>query len=107
MRTADKLERTATWLTRIEGGIEHVRSVVLDDALGLAAELEGTIAHHIATYACEWTKTLGDPDRLAMFDSYVDDEGPDVDLAYVREREQRRPATPADRQLLPVLQVTR
>ncbi|HUG85977.1 MAG TPA: nitrite reductase large subunit NirB, partial [Euzebya sp.] len=107
VRTADRLERTATWLNRIEGGIEHVRAVVLDDSLGLAEELEAAIAHHIATYACEWTATLEDPERVAMFASYVDTDGPDPDLAYVRERDQRRPATADERRLLPVLQVTR
>lgn len=103
VRTADKLERTATWLNRLDGGIEHIRAVVLDDSLGLAAELESAMAHHVATYACEWKATLEDPARLDQFASYVDDNQPDADLAWVRERGQRRPATPEERRLLPVL----
>ncbi|WP_108664875.1 nitrite reductase large subunit NirB [Euzebya rosea] len=103
VRTADRLERTATWLNRIDGGIAHVRAVVVDDSLGLAEELESHMAHHVATYACEWKATLEDPARLAMFASYVDGDGPDTDLAWVRERDQRRPATAEERRLLPVV----
>jgi nitrite reductase (NADH) large subunit len=104
VRTADKLERTATWLNRIDGGIDHVRAVVMDDSLGLAAELEAHIAHHVATYACEWAATLADPARLAMFTSYVsDDESGVDDIVHVRERGQPRPARPDERRLLPVL----
>ena len=105
VRTADKLERTATWMNRLDGGIDHVRAVVMEDSLGLAEELEAHMAHHIATYECEWKATITDPARRAMFTSYVDDEGPDVELAYVRERDQRRPATPEERRLLPVVDV--
>ena len=105
VRTADKLERTATWMNRLDGGIDHVRAVVMEDSLGLAEELEAHMAHHIATYECEWKATITDPARRAMFTSYVDDEGPDQELAYVRERDQRRPATPEERRLLPVVDV--
>ena len=103
VRTADRLERTATWLNRIEGGIEHVRAVVIDDSLGLADELEAQMAHHVATYACEWKATLSDPERLAMFTSYVDDDRPDASLVHVRERGQKRPATDEERGTLPLL----
>ncbi|WP_370324870.1 nitrite reductase large subunit NirB [Euzebya sp.] len=106
VRTADKLERTATWLNRIDGGIDHVRAVVLEDALGLADELEAAMARHVETYADEWAATLDDPERLTMFASYVNDDAGD-DLAYVRERDQRRPATDDERRrLLPVVDVT-
>ena len=105
VRTADKLERTATWMNRLDGGIDHIRAVVVDDSLGLAEELEAHMANHIATYECEWAATINDPARRAMFTSYVDEEGPDVELAYVRERDQRRPATPEERRLLPVVDV--
>lgn len=103
VRTADKLERTATWLNRIDGGIDHVKAVVIDDSLGLADELEAHMAHHVETYACEWKATLDDPERVAMFTSYADDDGPDPALVYVRERDQKRPATAEERRSLPVL----
>jgi len=91
VRTADRLERTATWLNRLDGGIDHVRRVVVDDALGLADELEAAMARHVATYRCEWEATLADPARLAQFRHFVNDEVADPTPTYGRERGQRRP----------------
>jgi nitrite reductase (NADH) large subunit len=67
VRTADRLERTATWQRKLPGGIEHVRRVVVDDALGIAADLEADMARHVESYECEWTATLASPERLARF----------------------------------------
>ncbi len=39
------------------------RPVVLDDALGIGAELEADMARHVDTYECEWAATLDDPER--------------------------------------------
>ena len=35
IRTADRLERTSAWLERIDGGLDHVRDVVVQDSLGI------------------------------------------------------------------------
>ena len=48
VRTAERLERTATWQRKLDGGIDYVRRVVIDDALGLGAELEADMARHVA-----------------------------------------------------------
>ena len=92
VRTADRLERTATWLNKLDGGIDHVRRVVVDDALGIADELEHDMAHHVATYECEWKATLESPERLARFRSFVNVDETDPSLVFVRERGQRHPA---------------
>ena len=97
IRTADRLERTAPWLNKLEGGLDHLRRVVVDDSLGLAAELEADMERHVANYECEWTATLKDPERLARFRSFVNADGPDPSLEFVRERGQRRPALPHER----------
>jgi nitrite reductase (NADH) large subunit len=102
-RTADKLERTSTWLERREGGIEELRAIVLDDRLGIAAELEAAMAEHVAGYEDEWAATLADPVKLARFRHFVNEDVPDPDLAYVRARGQRRPALAHERPLLPVV----
>ncbi len=34
IRTADRLQRTSTWLDNLEGGIDYVKKVVLEDSLG-------------------------------------------------------------------------
>ncbi|WP_433016979.1 nitrite reductase large subunit NirB [Kribbella sp. CA-294648] len=105
IRTGDRLQRTAVWITEIEGGLEHVKDVVLNDSLGIAADLDAAMAAHVDSYVDEWQATLQDPDKLARFVSFVNaPDQPDADLRYVVERNQPRPATPAERgQLEPVL----
>ena len=71
IRTADRLQRTAPWVEQLEGGLEHLRDVVCEDSLGLAAEFEEAIASHVAGYACEWKGVLEDPDKLSRFVSFV------------------------------------
>ncbi|WP_403024086.1 nitrite reductase large subunit NirB [Salinibacterium sp. GXW1014] len=94
IRTADRLQRTARWMEELPGGIEHVRDVVVDDSLALAAELESAMERHVGTYQDEWAATLADPDKLLRFRSFVNaPEAPDVGFPRVAEREQWRPAT--------------
>ncbi|MEN3314209.1 MAG: nitrite reductase large subunit [Acidimicrobiaceae bacterium] len=92
VRTADRLERTAVWLNKLEGGIDYLRSVVIDDALGLCAELEADMARHVATYECEWKATIDDPDRVARFRTFVNSDDIDPNVVFVPERNQHRPA---------------
>ncbi|MFB2586811.1 nitrite reductase large subunit NirB [Herbiconiux liukaitaii] len=98
IRTADRLQRTARWMDELDGGLDHVREVVVEDSLGLADELEAAMARHVDGYEDEWAATLADPDRLRRFRSFVNapDEG-DPSLARVEERGQLRPATDAER----------
>ncbi|MFI0975619.1 nitrite reductase large subunit NirB [Streptomyces sp. NPDC021093] len=93
VRTADRLERTAPWIERMEGGLDHLRAVVVDDSLGICAELDELMSRHITSYEDEWRATLDDPDRLARFVSFVNAPGtPDPTIRFVPEREQIRPA---------------
>ncbi|MET9296145.1 nitrite reductase large subunit NirB [Streptomyces sp. NPDC003077] len=97
IRTADRLERTAAWLERVEGGLDHVRAVVVEDALGICADLDHLMARHIDTYEDEWAATLSDPDRLRRFVSFVNAPGtPDPAVTFVPERRQIRPARPGE-----------
>ncbi|TQF08042.1 nitrite reductase large subunit [Kitasatospora acidiphila] len=106
IRTADRLERTSVWLERIEGGLDHVRQVVLEDSLGICGELDSLIDRHIACYQDEWAAVLADPDRLRRFTSFVNAPGaPDPTVTFVPERDQIRPARPDEdgRVLTPAL----
>ncbi|WP_432758489.1 nitrite reductase large subunit NirB, partial [Streptomyces benahoarensis] len=95
LRTADRLERTAAWLERIEGGLGHVRDVVVHDSLGLCAELESLMAAHVDGYRDEWALTLADPERLARFASFVNaPDAPDPSVRFVPERDQIKPDLP-------------
>lgn len=92
IRTADRLERTSAWLERIEGGLDHVRDVVVHDSLGLCDELEALMAAHVTHYRDEWAETLADPERLARFVSFVNaPDAPDPSVRFVPERDQVKP----------------
>ena len=102
IRTADRLERTATWLNKLEGGISYLRSVVVDDVLQIGAELEADMERHVAGYECEWKATVTAPDRSARFRTFLNDDRPDPSIVRVRERGQMRPAQSHERELLGV-----
>ncbi|MEV8564619.1 nitrite reductase large subunit NirB [Streptomyces sp. NPDC051322] len=92
IRTADRLERTAAWLERLEGGLDHLRDVVVHDSLGLCDELEALMAAHVANYRDEWAETINDPERLRRFVSFVNaPDAPDPTVAFVPERDQIKP----------------
>ncbi len=108
--TADRLQRTAPWIEAMEGGLDHLRAVVMDDSLGLCAELDAAVERHVRTYSDEWADTLADPERLARFTSFVNaPDVPDPSIVMVPERGQVRPARPDERPLVagPVLEVVR
>jgi nitrite reductase (NADH) large subunit len=92
VRTADRLERTATWFNKLEGGIDYLRRVVVDDSLGICSELEAEMEHHVATYECEWKATVTDPERVKRFRAFINDDRPDPNVVMVPERDQHRPA---------------
>ena len=92
IRTADRLQRTAPWLETLEGGIEHLREVIVDDSLGICDELEADMARHVDRYECEWTATLSDPDRLEHFVEFVNAPEQNSTPVWITERNQRVPA---------------
>jgi nitrite reductase (NADH) large subunit len=92
VRTGERLERTSTWVERM--GLDHIREVILEDRLGLGAELEGAMDQQVEAYECEWKATLDDPERLKRFVTFVNAPGEaDPTIVFVRERGQIRPAT--------------
>ncbi len=93
VRTADRLERTATWFNKLEGGIEYLKQVVVEDSLGLGAELEADMQHIVDTYECEWKAAVNDPVKLRQFRPFVNSDAIDKSVIFVEERGQPRPAT--------------
>src|SRR5581483_674875 len=71
IRTADRLQRTAPWIEAMEGGLDHLREVIMEDKLGICAELDAAMARHVANYTDEWRGVLEDPDKLSRFVSFV------------------------------------
>ncbi|MFI6276853.1 nitrite reductase large subunit NirB [Streptomyces sp. NPDC050988] len=95
IRTADRLERTSTWLERIPGGLDHIREVVVEDSLGICEELESLMTAHVAAYRDEWAETINDPEKLSRFVSFVNaPDTPDPVVGFVPERDQIKPDLP-------------
>jgi nitrite reductase (NADH) large subunit len=93
IRTAERLQRTASWLNSLDGGIDYLRKVLIDDSLGICAELEADMARVVGTYQCEWKATLDDPEKLARFRPFVNEPASDPSIVFIRQRDQVRPAT--------------
>lgn len=93
VRTADRLQRTSVWLDNLEGGLDYLKQVVIDDSLGIGAELEVQMNAIVGSYQCEWKTTLSDPQKLKRFRQFVNSKAPDEQIVFVQERGQPRPAT--------------
>ncbi len=93
VRTGDRLQRTSVWLENLEGGLKYLKSVIFDDKLGLAAQLEAEMQGVVDTYQCEWKSTIEDAEKVKRFRTFVNTEASDNTVVFVQERAQIRPAT--------------
>jgi nitrite reductase (NADH) large subunit len=100
VRTADRLQRTATWFNNLEGGIEELRRIIIEDKLGICAALEAEMAHIVGTYQCEWRTALQDPAKRAQFRPFLNSPAADPSIVFVRERGQQRPAYASEKRPL-------
>ena len=97
VRTADRLQRTSVWMDNMEGGLDYLRQVVIDDSLGIAAQLEQEMQQVVESYQCEWQTTLQDAARLKLFTPTINSTQPDETLHYAAVRGQRVPVPAATR----------
>jgi nitrite reductase (NADH) large subunit len=104
VRTADRLQRTSVWLDNLEGGLDYLKSVVIDDSLGLAHELEQHMQSVIDSYQCEWQTTVNDENQLKRFRHFVNSPKGDERVVFVQERGQIRPATADELQQQPTVE---
>ncbi len=94
IRTADRLQRTAPWIEALDGGLQHLHEVIVEDRLGICDELEVAMAAHVAGYSDEWRGVLEDPEKLERFVSFVNaPDTPDPTIEFVSERGQPVPVT--------------
>ena len=93
VRTADKLQRTSTWLESLDGGVEYLREVIVNDKLGINEQLEADIEKLINSYQCEWSNTLDNAQQLKRFSHFINSNKRDDNVVFVPSRDQHRPAT--------------
>jgi nitrite reductase (NADH) large subunit len=91
LRTAAPLVRTAAWLESLEGGIDYLKSVVIEDALGLNSEFELEMEGLVAAYKCEWKEAVETPSLRSRFQTFVNTPEGDDTLKFVGLRDQKMP----------------
>lgn len=93
VRTADRLQRTSVWMENLEGGLDYLKDVVINDSLSICAELESQMQNVVDTYQCEWKKAIATEQSVKRFRQFVNSDKSDMNIVFVEEREQIRPAT--------------
>lgn len=91
IQTADKLTRTAAWLEKLEGGIDYLKEVVIEDKLGICEELESMMQSLVDTYHCEWKEVVDNPEKRRLFEQFVNTEDHQPSIELIPQRGQKRP----------------
>ncbi len=105
IKTADKLQRTSKWRESLDGGLEYLQSVIIEDSLGIADELEAQMQLLVDNYVCEWAETINDSEKLKRFRHFVNSEQGDENVVFVTERDQIRPATDTEKAKIQVTEL--
>ncbi len=98
VRSADRLQRTSVWMENMEGGLDYLKSIVIDDRLGICNSLEAQMKHVIDNYQCEWKTTIEDDSKLKRFRHFINSDKSDENILFVEERGQIRPANEQEKQ---------
>jgi nitrite reductase (NADH) large subunit len=97
VRTGDRLQRTSVWRDNLEGGLDYLKQVVVQDSLGIGAQLDAEMQHLVDTYECEWKHAVNDPATRQRFRHFVNSDQPDDNVVFTQDRGQIRPATTQER----------
>jgi nitrite reductase (NADH) large subunit len=98
VRTGDRLQRTSVWRDNLEGGLDYLKQVVVQDSLGIGAQLDAEMQHLVDTYECEWKHAVNDPATRQRFRHFVNSDKPDENVVFTQDRGQIRPARIEERQ---------
>ena len=90
IRTAEKLQRTSVWFENLEGGLDYLKSVIIDDSLGICDQLEEDMQRVVDNYVCEWKVAVEDPVKRAQFKHFVNSDDKDQ-VELMDQRDQQRP----------------
>jgi len=91
IRTAAPLMRTAAWLEKLEGGIEQLKKVVVQDSLNIAEELELEMEELVKAYQCEWKEIVENEKLQSRFKHFINSDDSDENLVFVPMRDQKMP----------------
>ncbi|GAB1308969.1 NADPH-nitrite reductase large subunit [Urechidicola sp. KH5] len=91
IRTAQPLMRTAAWLDKLEGGIEQLKKVVVENSLGIVNELEIEMQGLVDAYECEWKQAIENEEMQKRFKHFSNSEERDDNIVFVPMRDQNMP----------------
>lgn len=91
IRTAGPLVRTATWLDKLEGGMDYLKEVIIHDRINICEALETEMETLVGTFECEWKQVIEKPRLLARFNHFVNSSDKDDNVEYVAMRDQKMP----------------
>ncbi|MDW3196000.1 MAG: nitrite reductase large subunit NirB [Cytophagales bacterium] len=92
IQTAEPLNRTAVWLNKLDGGIDYLREVVVEDSLGIGEDLEKDMQALIAAYHCEWKEAINDEKMMKRFSHFANSDDYDPTQQFSSMREMKKPA---------------
>ena len=104
VRSADRLQRTSVWMENMEGGLDYLKSVIIDDKLHLGTKLDEQMERIIDTYQCEWKTTIEDESKLRRFRHFVNSDKTDDNVLFVEERGQIRPANEEEHKHIQIME---
>ncbi len=100
IRTAGRLQRTSVWMDNLEGGLDYLREVIINDCLGINHELEAQMEQVIGAYECEWKKTIESPEKMLRFKQFINADDIDTHIQFTEERGQIKPVSEIERMQL-------
>ena len=91
IRTAGPLVRTAPWLDKLDGGIDYLKQVIVEDSLGIAEDLETEMQGLVNRYECEWKQAIESEEVMKRFKHFVNSDDTDDTIEFVPMRDQKKP----------------
>jgi nitrite reductase (NAD(P)H) len=100
IQSADKLQRTARWVESLSQngttGLEYLRKVIIEDSLGICADLDRAMDELVGSYFDEWAAVVKDPKKRALFKQFANTNETQPEALVVLERGQLRPVDPPE-----------
>jgi nitrite reductase (NADH) large subunit len=91
IRTAGPLVRTSTWLEKLEGGLEYLKQVVIEDSLNIADALDKEMQSLVDTFECEWKEVIESPELMKRFKHFTNSDETDDTIVFLPVRDQKMP----------------
>ncbi len=91
IKTAEPLTRTATWLNKLEGGMDYLKDVIINDSLGIADQLEVDMQKLVDNYKCEWKEVVDSAEQRKRFKHFANSDEADPTIQFTPMRGQKMP----------------